>query len=396
MTFRYQKPDIYQGKIWGETFPGNKTVSKMTMGVAVMTTPFFLVAHLAAYMTGFPVDGYSMPYRIMLVFTGLFFTGLGLILLGSLLRKYFEPLLVAITILAIGLGTNLYYYSTIEAPISHACSFFLFSLFLYSVDSWTGSGRWKHALLAGLSLGLIVLVRPTNGIIFILIPLWKVASMQDLAARTAFFRRNWVQCAAIFLLIVLVFSPQLLYWKYITGQYFYYAYGQERFFFKDPAFLQGMFSYRKGWLVYTPVMIFALAGFIPLFKSNKGLFWPVILFILLHYYIIWSWWCWWYGGGFGQRALVESYAVLALPFAAMIQRVLAARKLLRYLSLIILLALVSLNIFQSFQYTKGIIHWDSMSRNAYWRLYFRTDVSPALYEQIEPPDYDAALNGDRY
>jgi hypothetical protein len=63
--------------------------------------------------------------------------------------------------------------------------------------------------------------------------------------------------------------------------------------------------------------------------------------------------------------------------------------------MLLLAALISLNLFQTRQYYKGVIHWDSMSKKAYWNTYFRTRPAPNLYEVIEPPDYSAALQGDR-
>ncbi len=395
MSFRYKKPDIYQDKIWGETFDGQKVAGKMTMGVAILAMPSFLLAHGLAEPLGYPADGYSVPYRFALVFSSLIFVSLGFWFLIKLLRKYFDRFAVALTIIAVGLGTNLYYYSTIEAPMSHAYSFFLFSVFLWSLDTWLREPSWKFLMLLAFSAGLITLVRPVNIFILILILLWQTGSLKVLRSRMEFLFKNWRQLAVLVIIIFLTFLPQALYWKYITGSYFYYSYGDERFFFNDPAFLQGLFSYRKGWLLYTPVMLFALSGLFFLYKKNRGLFWPVLIFMVINLYVAWSWWCWWYGGSFGQRALIESYAILAVPFAACIEFMSEQKKIWRYLTFTFLAALIALNVFQSFQYTKGIIHWDSMSSNAYWRLYFRTSVSPALYEQIEPPDYEAALKGDR-
>jgi hypothetical protein len=335
----------------------------MTMGVALFYSPFFFSAHALAGPLGFPADGYSKPYRVALVISSVVFALSGLLILIRLLRKFFSRGVAAVTILAIGLGTNLYFYSTIDPAMSHAYNFFLFAAFIFLTDKWIHQPSWPTTMLLGLAGGLIILVRPTNGIIFILVPLWFVGSVSDFKNRFNLLIKNSSRVVAIALIVLLVFLPQLLYWKYSTGSYFHYSYGDERFFFNDPEFFKGLFSYRKGWLVYTPIMAFALAGMILLHQRQRKLFWPVAVFTLLNLYIIWSWWCWWYGGGFGQRALIESYALLSIPFAAFTQFLMSKRSAIRAVFLGLVFFLVLLNIFQTFQYTEGIIHWDGMTKN---------------------------------
>jgi hypothetical protein len=62
-------------------------------------------------------------------------------------------------------------------------------------------------------------------------------------------------------------------------------------------------------------MIFAFAGIIVLWKRRSPYALPVTIFVPLNIYIIFSWWCWWYGGGFGQRAFIDSYALMAVATA---------------------------------------------------------------------------------
>ena len=76
----------------------------------------------------------------------------------------------------------------------------------------------------------------------------------------------------------LVWIPQLLYWKTVTGNYLFYSYADEGFFFLNPQILKGLFSYRNGWLIYSPVMFFALLGIPFLYRYAKDFFLPVMLF----------------------------------------------------------------------------------------------------------------------
>jgi len=395
MSFIKEDPAFYKDKIWANKTRTGRSVSKMTMGLAVLYAPFFLVANGLAGPLGYPPDGFSDPYRFALILSSVFYATLGFWFLLKLLRKYFARNAIAISLLAIGLGTNLYFYTTIEPPMSHAYSFFLYAAFMYVVDSWVVKPSWGNSALVGLIGGLIILVRPSNGIIFILFPLWQVDSVSAIISRLKLFMYKSLKLVLIALIACLVFVPQIIYWKYVTGDYFYYSYGVERFFFNDPAFLQGLFSYRKGWLVYTPVMTFALIGIIVLFFRHRKFFWPVAVFTFLNLYVIWSWWCWWYGGGFGQRALIESYAVLSIPLAAFTKYIFEKKLVFRISFLIIIACLISLNIFQTRQYYKGTIHWDAMNKKTYWDSYFRLKIRPGFYDMVENPDYKAALKGDR-
>ena len=395
LSFTSENPEFFKDKIWKITTGNGKAVSKMTMGLAVLYSPFFLAGHAISSFTGYPADGYSVPYRVALVISSIIYAGLGFIFLIKLLRKYFGRSAIAITILVIGLGTNLYYYTTLEPTMSHSYNFFLFAVFIYLVDVWTEKQSWLSTIFLGLTGGLIILVRPTNGIIFLILPLWKVDSYAALKERTGLFLTNFLKLGTLALLVVLVFLPQLFYWKYNTGHYFFYSYRDEGFFFTDPAFFKGLFSYRKGWLLYTPLMTFSLLGIIILYLKKRKFFWPVLTFTIINLYIIWSWWCWWYGGGFGQRALIESYAVLSIPFAAFCEFIFDRKLLAKILFFTLVAGFISLNIFQTRQYYKGVIHWDAMSKYTYWDSFFRLKMAPNMYNHIDPPDYKAAKEGNR-
>jgi ABC-type multidrug transport system fused ATPase/permease subunit len=195
-------------------------------------------------------------------------------------------------------------------------------------------------------------------------------------------------------ILILMALPQLIYWKIQTGSYVYYSYGKQRFFFNHPHIWKGLFSYRKGWLLYSPVMILSVFGFIWLKRYNKQLLVPVLAFCLINIYIVFSWWCWWYGGSFGQRALIESYAFLSLPMAACITQ-LGKNRLILSAILLFALGTVYLNIRQTKQYAEGILHWDSMSKELYWATFNKMQHLPEDQKNklLAPPDYEKAMEG---
>jgi hypothetical protein len=57
--------------------------------------------------------------------------------------------------------------------------------------------------------------------------------------------------------------------------------------------------------------------------------------------------------------------------------------------------MIGLNIFQTFQYGRGVIHYDSMTARAYWNAFGRDRRSPTQAQELEAPDYEAAKRGIR-
>ena len=95
----------------------------------------------------------------------------------------------------------------------------------------------------------------------------------------------------------------------------------------------------------------------------------MLVFTLLNIWIVIAWHDWRYGGSYSARALVQSYPVLALPFAALVQRVTATKWRWPFLALCAYLLLV--NLWQIRQYNNGVIKYDGMTRAEYMRVYLR-------------------------
>ena len=386
----------HAGTYWPEILADGSKVIKTSMGWSLMYCPFFVVAHVAAPLLGYPADGFSVPYAFALMLAGLFYTVLGLLLLRKVLLRHFSEWVTALTLVIVVLCTNLYWYSVYEAPMSHAFSFCLFSLMLLLTERWHEAPSVMRSLGVGLVLGLISLVRPTNALVAVYFLLYGISSKATLQEKWRLLAASWWKLVLAAGAALLVWVPQMAYWHAVTGHLLYYSYGSnERFFFGNPELLKGLFSFRKGWLVYTPVMLFALTGLVPLYRRHRAHFWGILVFLILNLYVVFSWWCWWYGGGLGIRALIESYALLALPLAAWIEWVLGRKVVLRVALLLLLAAAAALSAFHNVRYVYGSIHWDSMTREAYFDSFFRSHPSETFASLLEEPDYEAARNGNR-
>jgi hypothetical protein len=369
-----------------------KKVNKTTMGLSIMYSPFFFVAHAyTTYTEHYPANGFSEPYKLFLLFSAIFYLIIGLDFTRKILQHYqFSDKVIALTLLLIGMGTNLLCYSSQSATMSHAFNFCLFAIFFYYTIQWYAKSSIKHTIILGLTLGLISLVRPSNALIVLFFALYGISSLADFKERILFAKEKWFMILLMAIMSLLAWVPQFMYWKIATGHYLFYSYTDERFYFNDPHIIEGLFSFQKGWLVYTPMMIIALAG---LFVKNQ---WikkqriAIISFMLLNIYIIFSWWCWWYGGTYGQRSMIESYALLSLPLASFIQLVLDKKIIVKTLFFSVCLFFIWLNIFQTYQFENHSLHYEGMTKELYFKQFGKLDKIKNFDDYVHVPNYDAA------
>jgi hypothetical protein len=381
---------------WPNITEEGKKVIKMSSGMSMMYAPFFFMGHLYALNSNiYEATGFTVPYRVALIIGSMFWLLMGLIFLRKVLLKFFPENISAIAILIVVLGTNMLHYCTREPTMSHLYNFSLFAIFLWLTIKWFENPGFKWSVLVGLVTGLITVTRPNNAIIVLIFILYGVYHLPSLKAQAALFWKQKWNLVIIAIFAALMVSPQLFYWKYVTGHWVYYSYGEnEKFFFNNPQIINGLFSYRKGWFIYTPVMLIAVAGFFYMKARIKYLLLPLLVFTILNLYITFSWWSWWYGGSFGMRTMIDSYSLLALPLAAITYHFSQQKEWLKKL-FFGLLILFSLNGFWgNIKYYNGSIHWDSMTKEAYWNSFGRVKPSPEFYNLIREPDYETAAKGE--
>jgi hypothetical protein len=391
LKFIDKDPTLLEWKFWPHISPIGKYTGKMSMGLSFMYLPFYLLAHLQAYLTNQSTDGFSAPFTFWLIFSSLFYVFVGMLYLRKLLLKYFTDGIVALTVLSIFFGTNLLFYTTLEAPMPHAYLFSLFSIFIYYTIEWHESINFKNSMILGLLLGLIALIRPSDSIIIIFFAFYQITSWSGFYEKLKSFVKNWKYLMLIALFSFIVWIPQLIYWKYTTGNYFYFSYQNEGFFFDNPQIIKGLFGFRKGWFVYTPLLFFAVSGIFLFFKDLKKFFLPIFIFTFLNVYIILSWWCWWYGGTYGQRVFIESYAILSIPFALFISNGFKYNRLTKILTIVLLIVLSAHQIFQTIKFNYNSIHYDAMTKEAYFNSYFKIRPSSNFESLLRYPDYQNAV-----
>lgn len=399
MTMEYAVgDDFYADKVWGVIWKENSgPVQKYTMGLSWLYAPFFLMGHLSAKVLGYPADGYSTPYMFWLQLSGVAYLLLGLAWLRKVLLRHFSESVTARTLLLLAFGTNLTFYTLGQAAMPHVYVFALVSGLMWLSVRFHETGGWRLGLALGLVASLATLVRPNHLLLWLLPVCYGISGLAGLHDRLAFWKKHWYWLLIWPLMQAVVVLPQLFYWHLLTDRWVYYSYVDESFFWAAPLLGKVLFSFRNGWLVYTPLMVLALAG-LPLLRRHArawaGTAWVVLL---LGSYIISCWWCWWYGGSFGMRVFIDFYPLLALGIGAVLTWLggKAWGRGMRVAGWAALGFFVVLNLFQSLQYKNGAIHHDAMTARAYVRSFgsfYRPDGFDAY---LQPPDYEAAKSGER-
>lgn len=308
-------------------------VMKYPAGQALMMLPFFTAAHLyAKYSASYPADGFSYPYQVAISLGMILIALIGVWFLRKILLEYFSDKVTTITLLIIVFACNYLNYAAIDVGMTHNSLFTLYCLLIFTTIQFYKQPSLIKASLIGCFVGWATLIRPTE-IISILIPLlWGVFSVDEIKQRLTFFLKQFKYVIAATLFMIAFIFIQLLYWKWSSGEWVVYSYGEQGFSWLRPHLYRGMFSSNNGWLTYTPVMILFFIGLPFLYKNQKQLFGIVSLFSALFIYICFAWDIWWYGGSLGMRAMIQSYPILAVSIAALMD-VLLKKKI--YLQLIV-------------------------------------------------------------
>ena len=378
--------------------PSGNYVMKYSIGQAIIMSPYFAVAHLwASNNARYPADGFSLPYQFLISLGSLIIAIIGLIYLRKSLISYYDDKVVAITLLSLVIGTNYLNYSALDGAMTHNSLFTIYAILIHLSIQFHKKPSSLSAVGIGLCVGLAALTRPTE-IISCLIPIFWGTNLLKLSAiweRIEFILAKWRLLAIAVIVTISVGFIQLIYWKYVSGEWIVYSYEDQGFSWLRPHFVDGVFSYKSGWFMYTPFMVFTILGFIPLYQKQKKVFFTAIIFFSLFFYITFAWDIWWYGGSIGQRAMVQSYPILAFPLAAFVAMLLKSNN--RILQIVVC-GLAALFIYTNLWFTHqahkgGLFQSSQMNKAYYWKTLFtyeKNDEHKKLLDQV-PEIYEGEL-----
>ena len=362
-----------------------------TNGLALMWSPFYVLAEAIAVVTAHPRDGMSLPYQWSILLASLCYGLLGLLLLRRVLLRYVPDTVAAVCLVVLLFATNYFHYLAFDPGMPHGYLFALHALLLYCLDSWFRHPRIRYATCLGAAFALACLVRPTE-VVWIVLP---VTYALVLARNFRWERRHLVHATVMVGTCALFMLPQVLLWYAQTGKMVFNAYAEagHTFHFDGRYLLDGLFSYRKGWLVYTPVMLLAVVGLIRMRAALRGWCLPVTVLLIVHVYLTFSWHWWFYANSFGARPMVHIYPELGLGVAALMVACWKHRWLKQ--SILTFAALcIALNLFQTWQYNHGVLPGDGVNKAFYWYVFGRTEMDRSELKYLRLPG--RLPNRDRY
>ena len=360
------------------TVPEGGKVIRYPIGLAVTWLPWFAVGHVAANVMGYPTDGFAAPYQWAVRIGVMLYFLIGLLLLRSVLARCFNQTVAWIVPVLLLFGTNLIDQALNGQTMPHLTLFTLYAAVLFFTMRWRSINDLRQTVPLALTMGMATLVRPTE-VVCVLIPLfWRADRFLGI------WRQHLQAWAGIGAMMFCMGCIQFVYWKLATGHWFLDTYGNpgEGLDLLQPHTIPFLFSFRKGWLVYTPMMLFAFIGVWMLLRDGRKEALPVAFFCALHLYIVSSWTCWWYADSYSSRAMVGAYPIWAVPLGYIMFRSGNMRTVQRALFIGAVVFLSVLNLFQFWQYGHGLIHPSRMTRGAYFSLWGRTTRPEGLDEQL--------------
>ncbi|MBV8079875.1 MAG: hypothetical protein JO186_05795, partial [Actinobacteria bacterium] len=214
-------PTYISGVNWVKSTSGKMLpLDPHGVGVAFLQAPFFGLGHLLALVSGARQNGFTWPYQAAAALSGCAYGLLGLLLLASVLGRFFSRRTVLLTIAGVTFGAGIFHYLTYDATYSHVYSFFLIALIMRLTLSVWDRPRVANVAALGASLGVLGMVRMTNLVLVVFCALVGVEKFADLRRRPRVLLRHADLLAIGAGAFVLALLPQLAYWYRITGHLF--------------------------------------------------------------------------------------------------------------------------------------------------------------------------------
>ncbi len=342
--------------------PSGSAHNQWAAGSAWLWLPAMALVHSLLKIGGWsnlPADGYSWPYVWAAALTTTL-SGLGAILLVyHLAQRLFSPFAALLGVLGIWLATPLVFYQFHQPLLAHANDALLNALFIWcwwqTRQHGAGPGRW---LRLGVVIGAATWVR-TQNILLLAATVVEQAAVQRWPLRGegkllhSTLVRNWLWLLAG---LALMLIPLSFFWHAVYGAWFvntYQASAGGVFDWRAPHWWQVLLSSDRGLLLWTPIALLALAGFSPLWRSDRRLGLLLGAVVLLQWYVISCWSHWSGGHAFGPRLWTAVLPAFGLMLAALIDRLEGLRWTPRWAVRAVITLLIAWNFLLMLQYSLG-------------------------------------------
>jgi len=350
-------------------------INKYPIGLALIWLPAFMLSILISFVLNIEVDAYSLIFQYLIGMTTPIFLSLGIVFIYKILsqQQQLSKISGLWTIIALTFGTNLLHYSKVDVSMSHVYAFSLMAMSIYLIGKWHKRADSLTSVGLGLVMGLLMLVRLSHVVVILLWLFYSVYSIKSLKSKINYFFKNKVQVTLVLATILFCLSLQIWYFYAVSGSLWYFAYQGEFFNWLDPAWYGVLFSYRKGLVFWTPVLLLSVLG-LRRFSSFKKWILPSFLVLGLGSYIIASWHAWWYGDSFGHRGFIDFYPLFAIWIGQGIESLKA--KFIRNFVYLGIIFLCLFNLYLMQLYWRGILPRDNTTKEMFIRAVFST---PAIH-----------------
>lgn len=368
------------------TGPDGNPVFFFLMGMSVFYLPWFLAGHLLASFSGYPADGFSLPYQYAMAIGAITYTIIGLIYLRKILLDFFNDRITSIVLTIIVLGTNYLHFMTVKNLETANILFMMVTLITWNTIQWHKNQKLFTLVVIAVFIVLTALAKPSEILVGLIPLLWGVYNKETFLAKIRLFGKEWKQLLAAAVAGILVSLPQIIYWYTETGHLLYDSYKNPGvgLDFTNPHIINVLFSFRKGWFIYTPAMIFSVIGFIQLYRRNKPVFGPVLVYSLVAFYLLSSWTEWWYGASYSIRPMITLYPLLAIPLGYFAEAVMMKKRIYGLALISLIAGLIVLNLFQTWQLNNYIIDPYRMTKKYYFAIFGKTKVTEKERQYLAP------------
>ena len=291
--------------------PGGRATSHLPIGLALVWTPPFVVAHVGTWMAAalganVSADGFSVPYRAAVTAGTYAYGVIALLLLEGELRRRAGAAAALLAVLAIWLATPLHFYMTANPAMAHGASVFVATAFvvawLRARDREPASGRaWA---IVGLLGGLMTLVRLQDAVLLAL-PAADLAGRRP-AGWSAHLRR-YLPAAAVLGLVQLAVWLRLYGGDFLSTVLAVNLVGGIR-----PQVTGVLFAARHGLFYWTPLYVACVLGWAILARRDRRLALLIAAGFAASVLVNASMQDWWGAEAFGQRRLLGLTPLFAL------------------------------------------------------------------------------------
>lgn len=285
-----------------------KIITKYPYGVALMQSPFWLIAHFLSTNK----DGFSILYQKSINFAGSFYLCLGIFMLFFLIKQYTTRNYAILLSILLTTSTGIFYYGIFETGMSHVYSFCVLSALVYLLFQTKTQASFYNLLFLGLLSSLYIILRPINIVFLIVLFAFVFFNNKSVILNYNTFKQlKTIHYIIIISSCLMLFIPQLAYYKYAFNSYFTNSYSNESFIRPNiQRVIQLLFSPNNGLLIYYPICVLLLIYvFIQQHYTRFLLLSIVCIYIILYS----SWWSLSLGCGFGHRAFNDIAILFFIP-----------------------------------------------------------------------------------